>query len=67
MPVGAHTGRKGALAGIMLALSLFFVFYALQLFAQGFGKLELIPAWLGGWFPTILFGAATPFMIYRMR
>jgi lipopolysaccharide export system permease protein len=67
MPVGAHTGRKGALAGIMLALSLFFVFYALQLFAQGFGKLELIPAWLGGWFPTILFGAATPFMIHRMR
>jgi len=67
IPVGAHTGRKGALAGIMLALSLFFIFYAFQLFSQYMGKEEWISAWLGGWLPVILFGAATPFMIHRMR
>ncbi len=67
VPVGAHTGRRGAFAGIMVAMTLFFVFYALQLGSQYVGKLELIPAWLGGWLPIILFGTASPFLIHRMR
>jgi len=67
VPIGAHTGRKGALAGIMLALGLFFIFYVLQLFSQYMGKEAMIPAWLGGWLPTILFGLTSPFMIHRMR
>lgn len=67
IPVGAHTGRKGAFAGIMVAMSLFFVFYILQLITQGLGKQEIIPAWLGAWFPIILFSAVSPFLIHRMR
>jgi lipopolysaccharide export system permease protein len=67
VPVGAHTGRRGAFAGIMMAMSLFFGFYILQLVCQGLGKEGLIPAWLGGWLPTLLFGAASPFMIHRLR
>jgi len=67
VPIGAHTGRQGAFSGIMMALALFFGFYILQLICQGLGKQELISPWLGGWLPVILFGAATPFMIHRMR
>ncbi len=67
IPVGAHGGRKGAFAGIMIAMTLFFSFYILQLVAQGLGKQEWIPAWLGGWLPIILFGAASPFLLHRMR
>ena len=67
VPVGAHSGRKGAFAGIMLAMGLFFVFYALHLVSQYLGKQELIPAWLGGWLPIIVFGVASPFMIHRLR
>ncbi len=67
IPIGSHTGRQGAFSGIMLALALFFGFYILQLVCQGLGKQEWIPAWLGGWFPVMIFGAATPFMIHRMR
>ncbi|QHI70753.1 LptF/LptG family permease [Tichowtungia aerotolerans] len=67
VPVGAHTGRRGAFAGIMIAMSLFFVFYALQLLSQYIAKQELMPAFLGGWLPVILFVVITPFMIYRMR
>ncbi len=67
VPVGAHSGRRGALAGIMAALLLFFGYYILQLVAQALGKEEIIAAWLGGWLPAILFFAASPFMIYRMR
>lgn len=67
VPVGAHTGRRGAFAGIMLAVSLFFVFYILQLSGQALGKRELIPDWIGGWLPVIVFGAASPWFIHRMR
>jgi len=67
IPVGAHTGRKGAFAGIMVAMMLFFGFYILQLVSQGLGKQEIIPAWLGGWLPIIFFGAASPFLLHRMR
>lgn len=67
VPVGAHTGRRGALAGIMSALLLFFGYYILQLLAQALGKQEMIPAWVGGWLPVMVFGGASPFLIYRMR
>lgn len=67
VPVGAHTGRRGVLAGIMAAMFLFFGFYILQLTAQALGKQEIIPAFLGGWLPVITFGLATPLFIHRMR
>ncbi len=67
VPVGAHTGRRGALAGIMMAILLFFGIYILQLISQALGKQVIIPAWLGGWLPIILVGATVPFMIHRMR
>ena len=67
IPVGAHTGRRGAFAGIMIAMGLFFAFYALQLLSQYIAKQGLMPAFLGGWLPVILFVIITPFMIHRMR
>jgi lipopolysaccharide export system permease protein len=67
VPVGAHTGRRGAFTGIMTAMMLFFGFYLLQLCAQALGKQEVIPAWLGGWLPILVFGAASPLFIHRMR
>jgi len=66
VPVGSHTGRRGAFAGIMIAVSLFFAFYLLQLGAQALGKQELIPAWLGGWLPVIVFAFGSPVFIHRM-
>jgi lipopolysaccharide export system permease protein len=67
VPVGAHTGRRGAFAGIMTAMTLFFIFYALQLLSQYIAKQGLMPAFLGGWLPVILFVTITPAMIHRMR
>lgn len=67
VPVGAHTGRRGAFAGIMVAMSLFFIFYILQLTGQALGKQELVSAWVGGWLPVLIFGVASPLFIYRMR
>ncbi|MFA6173597.1 MAG: LptF/LptG family permease [Kiritimatiellales bacterium] len=67
VPIGAHTGRRGAFAGIMIAMSLFFGFYILQLTGQALGKQEFIPAMLGGWLPILIFGVTSPLFIHRMR
>jgi lipopolysaccharide export LptBFGC system permease protein LptF len=51
----------------MVAMSLFFGFYILQLIAQALGKQEIIPAFLGGCLPLLVFGLASPLFIHRMR
>ncbi len=67
IPVGAHTGRKGAFAGIMLALGMFFGFYFLQFFLEYLAKQMILAPWAGPWIPTIVFLALGSIMIHRMR
>lgn len=67
IPVGAHTGRKGAFAGIMMALGMFFGFYAMQFAMEYLAKQMLIPAWTGPWSAVILFSIVGAVMIHRMR
>jgi lipopolysaccharide export system permease protein len=67
IPVGAHTGRKGAFAGIMLALGMFFGFYASQFTLEYLAKQMLIEPWVGPWAPIMAFFAIGCIMIHRMR
>ena len=67
IPVGAHTGRKGAFAGIMMALGMFFSFYALQFTMEYLAKQMYFAPWLGPWGAIILFTIIGSIMIYRMR
>ena len=67
IPVGAHTGRKGALAGIMLALGMFFAFYAVQFTMEYLAKQMYILPWIGPWGAIILFSAIGAAMIHHMR
>ena len=67
IPVGAHTGRKGAFAGIMLALGMFFGFYATQFTMEYLAKQMLIAPWVGPWGAIIAFFAIGGIMIHRMR
>lgn len=67
IPVGAHTGRKGALSGIMMAISLFFGFYATQFTMEYFAKQMLILPWVGAWSAVIAFWIIGSVLIYRMR
>jgi lipopolysaccharide export system permease protein len=67
IPVGSHTGRRGAFAGIMMALLMFFGFYALQFLMVYLAKQLLIPIWLGPWGAIILFTGIGAVMIHRMR
>lgn len=47
IPVGAHTGRKGALSGIMLAIGMFFGFYLLQFTMLYLAKRQFITFYTG--------------------
>ncbi len=67
IPVGAHTGRKGAFAGIMLALGMFFGFYALQFTLEYLAKQMHIVPWVGPWGAIIAFFTIGAVMIHRMR
>ena len=67
IPVGAHTGRKGAFAGIMLALGMFFSFYFLQFTMEYLAKQMYIAPWLGPWASIIFFCIVGSVMIHRMR
>ena len=67
IPVGAHTGRKGAFAGIMLALGMFFGFYFLQFTMEYLAKQMYITPWLGPWGAIITFFTLGSIMIHRMR
>lgn len=67
IPVGAHTGRKGALAGIMLAIVMFFGFYATQFTMEYLAKQMILIPWVGAWTAVIVFYLIGSFMIWKMR
>jgi len=67
IPVGAHTGRKGALSGIMMAIGLFFGFYAVQFTMEYLAKQMILIPWVGAWTAVIAFYFIGSFLIYRMR
>lgn len=67
IPFGAHTGRKGALAGIALILALFFAYYTIIYIGLGLGKNGYISPELACWTPHAVFFVVAILMIVRMR
>jgi len=67
IPCGTHTGRKGALLGIAIALSLFFAYYILMNLCLALGKKQVVEPWLAAWTPNIIFFMVSVIANYRMR
>lgn len=67
LPFGYHTGRKGALAGVLSALGLFFGFFILTHFGVWLGKNTALPAWIAGWLPNIAFLGLSVGLLIRQR
>lgn len=67
LPIGAHTGRKGAIRGVALALGLFFSFYVLINFGMALGKNQTLVPWLAVWLPNFLFLSVGLVSMRRMR
>ncbi len=67
LPIGAHTGRKGAFRGVALALGLFFSFYVLINFGMALGKNQTMEPWLAVWLPNMIFLTIGIVFVQRMR
>lgn len=67
IPFGVHTGRRGALPGISLALLLFFAFYVLVNICLWMGKKQMIEPWLAGWLPNLMYFIMGGILIKRME
>lgn len=67
IPFGHQTARRGAILGVILSLSLFFALYITINIGLAMGKEQHLAAWLGGWFPLLLFFAIGCVLANRMR
>ncbi len=67
VPFGNQTGRKGAVQGIGVVLGMFFAFYVLNYVGLWLAKGMFLPAWLGGWLPSIVFLGVGATLLWRMR
>lgn len=66
-PAGAQTGKHGVLTGVLLALGLFFLYYALVYLGVGLGKAQVLTPWLAAWAPNVIFLFVGLTMGYRME
>ncbi len=67
IPVGARTGRQGALAAVFAAIGLMAGFYALSQIGLILGSRGTIPPWLGAWLANMVFFVIGFVMMTRIR
>jgi len=67
IPAGVATGRQSVFKGVLIAVAMFFAFYAASLGCMVLVKNGLMPVVLGAWLPNALFLAAGAVLFYRQR
>ena len=67
LPSGVRGGRRNPLVGILMAISLFFAFYAVTQIGIFVGKRNIVWPWLGAWLSNIVFFSTGSIMVWRMR
>ena len=67
IPTGIATGRQSVFKGVILAMALFFGFYASSLGCMVLVKNQLLPVLVGACLPNLLFLAGGGYLFYRQR
>ena len=67
IPAGVATGRQSVFVGVILAVAMFFGFYASSLGCMVLAKNALLPPLLGAWLPNLLFLGAGGYLFFRQR
>jgi LPS export ABC transporter permease LptG len=67
VPFAFRVGRRGALAGIGVGLTLGILTLVTSAFSTKLGEVGALPPWLAAWSPAILFGLTGVFLTLRVR
>jgi LPS export ABC transporter permease LptG len=67
IPAGVATGRQSVFKGVLIAVALFFGFYASSIGCMVLAKNMLMPALLAAWLPNLLFFGAGMVLFHRQR
>jgi lipopolysaccharide export LptBFGC system permease protein LptF len=67
IPAGVATGRQSVFKGVLMAIALFFGFYAAVNGCMILAKREYLSPWLGAWLPNLTFLTAGLVMFFRQR
>lgn len=67
IPAGVASGRQSVFKGVLLAIALFFSFYAVAQICMAMAKKDIVPPGIGAWLPNVLFLAAGLALFARQR
>ncbi|MDD5704889.1 MAG: LptF/LptG family permease [Kiritimatiellae bacterium] len=67
VPAGVASGRQSVFKGVLMAIGLFFAFYAMTQVCMVRSKKDMMPVGLGAWLPNLVFLAAGAILFYRQR
>ena len=66
-PFGFTLGARGAVGGLALGISIGFLYWVLSGFFEAVGNLALLPPFLAGWGPALIFLFAGVFLFLRIE
>lgn len=67
LPFGAASGRRNVFAGVAASIFICFGYFVAQKAGLALGTGGLLPGWLAGWLPNLLFGITGVWLTQRVR
>ena len=67
IPAGVATGRQSVFKGVLVAVAMFFSFYAVSLGCMVLSKNNILPATLSAWLANLVFLVTGVILFYRQR
>jgi len=66
IPFSLSAGRRGAIAGVAMAIGIAAVYWVASGFFEALGNIGLLPAALAAWSPDLLFALIGGYLIFRL-
>ena len=67
LPFGAASGRRNVFVGVAGSIFICFGFFVLSQLGLALGAGGVLPAWLAGWLPNLIFGTAGLWLTAKVR
>lgn len=67
LPFGAASGRRNVFMGVAGSIAICFAYFVLQQVGIALGVAGIVPSWLGGWMPNLIFAATGIWLTARVR